>query len=1384
MNSPVEAKKMNIEEIRKYKISTTLAFRLWLIISLALFTSDVLAQINNPHFVRINTSNGLPSDNIQAIMQDQKGYIWISTKNGLARYDGTKINTFVYEQTTHTNPVVDFTAMMQDQSSMFWFGSYNSTLFQFDDANRNFVPFNAISFPAMHTHPISLLYEDKNGYIWIGNNTDILYRYNKSNGSFIGISVKENDIDKAEGLQITDICEDSNGSLWIASNFGISKYDQQSGSFTWYRNKPKQRNSLISNEVNCLLLDGKTDLWIGTNQGLDRFDIEKLEFEHFNTKANNEHRLSGDYITSLCMDSYGQLWVGTTKGINLKRLDGKGFQFFLYKDYQDNSLPSNYVTDIFEDKNKHLWVATQNGGVALLDLHPKSINNSLIADQINDLITTEITSIQYHAKDKSLWIGTQSEGIYHFMLKQGAYPYAYYNSESNQLKSNEIKKILIDSRGLLWIIYKDNILEIKEERENKLVSPSRKKLPWRNDTKTNFQAVFEDENHNIVLCSESTVSLISAKQPDKIQTFSYHELFPNADGEINITSIVQDYRKNIWLGTESDGIAFFNPLTKAKNRFESNPLEIGALSSNRILCLFEDSQGTMWIGTADGGLNKFDRINLQFEHLNKANGLISNTVLSILEDEQENLWIGTSAGLNRIEYQTNTLALFDKIDGLISNGFIENAATIGKDAHLYMATQRGLNVINTSDIRSDSCTFNYIFTDFVINSISIFHDQNNDLIKQFVENKSIKLKYNQRNIGIEFSALEFLNPKNVNYYYQLENVDKDWIDSKTINFVSYINLSPGKYTFKVKATDKAGNSTLYPAQLIFEIDSPLYKQIWFIVLILFLIGVFIFLSIRLRIRRITFQNQQLEKLVDNKTKELQNSNVQLQKEIDERIKAEADAERASQSKSQFLANMSHEIRTPMNAIIGFTDLLSSLVRDEKQSYYLNAIRSSGRSLLVLINDILDLSKIEAGHFQIDYKPVNLANLFEEIKQVFALKCDEKDLIFEMDLDDKLPSALIMSEIRIRQILVNLIGNALKFTEKGKIGLNAKIIAEALNENKINLLIEVSDTGIGIDAEQQARIFQAFHQADGQDVRKYGGTGLGLSISRRLAELMGGRIEVASELGQGSTFKIYLNDVEISDQEITHVEKTELYSVRQLNFKPSKLLVVDDSETNRSLIKELFSESAIEIFEAGNGQEAIEKTRLLFPDLILMDIRMPVLNGFDALKIIRNENLLKDIPVIALTASISDLGEDRYIEAGFNQVLLKPLNMEELLQEIANFLPFEKMQQEEKSNIYSDDREEERLIEQEIDLSNLQLAITDLNELLPLHEKFRKQKFMNEILLFALQIGSIGRKYSVQAVQKYAEELGFYTENFDTEKMEKSLNRFPVLISELQAILGS
>lgn len=502
------------------------------------------------------------------------------------------------------------------------------------------------------------------------------------------------------------------------------------------------------------------------------------------------------------------------------------------------------------------------------------------------------------------------------------------------------------------------------------------------------------------------------------------------------------------------------------------------------------------------------------------------------------------------------------------------------------------------------------------------------------------------------------------------------------------------------------------------------------------------------------------------------------------IKAKQAADAANRAKSEFLANMSHEIRTPMNAIIGFSELLSKSVRDEKQRAQVDSIRSSGKNLLRIINDILDLSKIEAGKIDLMPVPVNLVHLLSEIENIFAEKIKAKGIIFFIDYESLPNKTLHLDEVRCRQILFNLVGNAIKFTHEGSVSVRIDYRKNSTYEKNLDLTILVKDSGIGIPMDQQEHIFDPFKQSSGQDLHKYGGTGLGLSITKKLIERMGGSISLQSGAGQGSTFKIDLSNIPVIDAYIDNAQQ--YFDHSTVLFKPATVLIADDNEENRKLIVDLLEYSPLTILQTENGMEAVEKAKNHLPDLILMDLRMPVMDGYEATKILRKERHTASILIIAITASIliSNKKENEDIETLFDQYLLKPLNIEQLIEMLKRYLSYESVERhvEEPHTFYLANREYKMSDELKQKLPEF-IKILEL-EFVPEYERAIKNQVINEIEQFGINLLKISTEINCDMLIDYSNEIGLHVGNFDFEKLIHTLKRFPELVDWLKVETNS
>ena len=506
-----------------------------------------------------------------------------------------------------------------------------------------------------------------------------------------------------------------------------------------------------------------------------------------------------------------------------------------------------------------------------------------------------------------------------------------------------------------------------------------------------------------------------------------------------------------------------------------------------------------------------------------------------------------------------------------------------------------------------------------------------------------------------------------------------------------------------------------------------------------------------------------------------------QKMLDELVRLNQIAEVATQQamdsnriKSEFLANMSHEIRTPLNAVIGFTELLSRTLKDRQQLSYLQAIKAGGQSLLTLINDVLDLSKIEAGKMDLQFEPVALRDLLEEVLNIFGAKAEEKNVKLILDIDPVLPECLILDEVRLRQIIFNLMGNALKFTDQGHVKVSASSILNELDDSKVDMVISVEDTGVGIPKHALKSIFEAFTQQEKQDTKKYGGTGLGLSISRKLVSMMDGTIEVESNFGEGSVFKVFFTGVSISASEAkSRIKNADL---ERIQFEPAKLLIVDDIEVNRELIKEIFGNQPFEIRQAENGLEAVQMATENPPDLIITDIRMPVMDGFEELRSLRQNPQTAQIPVVALTASVMDHEIYKLQESGFNGYLRKPAKLDNIYKELMKILPYQQLQPP------PPEPDPDQATE---DLSRVPELLQRLeSELSEVHRILSKNQKMNLLERFSGTLLRLSQEFPLWRLKVYAEDFSERLDSFDSDRIDQGLQNYPALISQLETLINT
>lgn len=1053
-----------------------------------------------PRFAHIGREDGLPNEAVSSVVQDSRGFLWIGTKGGLCRYDGQNFLVFKkdpFDRDSLPNNLVQ--TLYMDQDDLLWVGTYGgvSCFHTVTFTWRHFGNESGKAGSLSH-NVVTAISRDSRGTVWVGT-LDGLNRLDAATGQFVRYFPDPSlPRETLANKTIRALHSDSKGRLWVGTYDGLHLYDHESDSFTVFRQYPDSGDPAKATLVMDIDEAPDGSLWLACwGTGMARFDPETASFTTW--------PLSDKQFYIVDMGAWPTVYGGSWGG-GLVELDSRtGAATITTAGEGDYALHSSVIYSLFTDSTGLLWVGSNGTGLYRLDRERKPFD--LVAHKAGDaasLAPGEVYTIMEDSASR-LWVGTLDGGL--SRRDPGDEGFRHYRADSSSrqgISGNIVNALAEDSRGRVWVGTNDglSIIDPADESVVNLRGGEGQEGSLRDRT---IYALFHDSRDRMWV-GYFRQGLDVFDVDGNLLMSSSHEIDNPWSLSDNMVYFIDESRDgSIWVGTNR-GLNRFRAGEHALTRYLYDPDNPGSIASDVVRSMYEDGQGRLWFGTAGGGLAKLDPENGVFSSWFTRDGLPDDTILSIEGDYAGRLWLGTPYGLCVFSPNTGEVTSFDMFDGLQSLSFTQ-ASWPAHDGALWFGGSKGLNRIIPGDLSR-----NIRPPVIQLTSLKVFgHELPPDRLAAPV----LVLESAENSFSAEFAALDFHDPQRNKYRYMLEGFDRDWILAGTRNYLNYTRLPPGRYSLIVQASNNHGfwNTEGYRLP-IRVLPHPLASPVAWVAYAVFVI--LMFLVIFLWVRHETRLRTSERELVQRRLME------------EDLTRARDEAERANRAKSEFLANVSHEIRTPINAILGYSAILEKSLKNDPRGELVSIIERSSRSLLALINDALDLSRIETGRLALHREHFDVRGLVGELVRMFSLRCDEKGIELVSRVDDAVPAIITHDLVRIRQILVNLIGNAVKFTREGRVELVLSL-AHTTRDGPVNLCVEVRDTGPGICEENLAKVFAPFYQ-DPESGALLGGTGLGLSIVERLAHELGGTVTVESIFGAGSTFMARIPLVEWGEDE--------------------------------------------------------------------------------------------------------------------------------------------------------------------------------------------------------------------------------------------------------------
>ncbi|MFT4925205.1 MAG: ligand-binding sensor domain-containing protein/signal transduction histidine kinase [Phenylobacterium sp.] len=1237
----------------------------------------ITAQAAGPavRFEPLSIAQGLSHNTVTSILQDSKGFMWFGTRDGLNRYDGYEFKVF-RNATKDPRSISDnfIWSVFEDSQGVIWVGTGVGGLNRYNAQTESFSHFrhqpeqsDSLSSGSLSSDSVRSIFEDSDGILWIGTNDGGLNQFDRASQRFVSWRFEQGNPNSLSNDSVYSIIEDSQGDLWIGTDKGLNRYDKKQQHFERFLHDKSQPQSLSHDRIRSVFEDAGGTLWIATyGGGLNQYDRQRGGFKHFRHDESDPNSLSNDFVHAIAQGADGQLWVGTW-GAGLNQYDSTTDQFvsLRHSASNPNSISSDLIYTLYGGQSNNLfWIGTSGGGINLFDGQIGRFEHyrQQGADS-NSLSDNNVRSILKDSKG-TVWVGTRSQGLnrYDRQKKQFVH-YRFDATDPNSLSAGPVYTLFEDSDGGIWVGTADG-LNRYDPRFDHFIHYRHNPADPSSLSDNRVKAIAQDASGALWIATSGGGLNRFDRSNGTFKVFRHDASDPHSLSKDIVMTVYVDRSDTLWIGTLGAGLNRYDADSGEFVQYKHQQGQPNSLSHDWVFAIHEDGKGNLWVGTS-AGLNKFNADKQQFSHYRQEDGLADDTVFSILEDDKGLLWLSSNKGLTRFNPLTGNSRRYDVKDGLQGNEFSLGAAYQSADGELFFGGINGFNRFYAKNITDDNQSNAVTLTDFLLSNQSVALGPGLSsttagftLAKAIDQLDDIELTHKQGMISLQFSALDFANPMKNQYAYQLQGWDEDWVytDAKR-RLATYTKLDPGNYVFQVKAGNKDGVWHNSVKSIQIKVLPPWWKTWQAYLLYIMAIGGSIYAVYRYRTQALVQRANELEKNVIQRTLTINQLMSQ---------------------KQRMFANVSHEFKTPLTLILNPLESISQQQDKDDFGRKVSMMKRNGQRLLRMVDQLLELSKLEtpAVDQRLHY---SLAETMNRLLTSFQPLFDSKNLtLHHQPFADVV---LFLTVDSLEMIFNNLISNAIKYTPaNGEVTIT-------VNTEGANVVVALSDNGIGISADNQQIVFNRFTRANESHDESIPGAGIGLALVKDLVEANQGKITLASEENHGSTFTVTLPLSDVQDVAVTQTSglstaslvevdavvplpsiATDSIAAFALGSEHSKptLLLIDDNPDMLELLKDTLA-AHYHCITAHNGELGLSMATEQLPDLVISDVMMPGISGFEVLRQLKLNELTNYIPVVLLTAKGDVQSRIKGWAEKADEYLEKPFNGEELLMRIESLL---------------------------------------------------------------------------------------------------------------------